>query len=159
MTVFNDLGKCKSTDVITGESSLSAVPVVAIVTGACVLVVVVISATIYKMRYVKFILFWFSRHHVSVYRKTRNVDNNTTFDEMMFLYESQYRCYFLIFMGDFEKQVKINEYLFANKEYTIPQWNYGQIEVDEVNYLFVRFTFHVSEQISTMLHFDLLKSS
>nr|XP_022304413.1 flocculation protein FLO11-like isoform X3 [Crassostrea virginica] len=40
----------KDGDAITGESSLGVMPVVAIVTGACVLVVVVISATIYKMR-------------------------------------------------------------------------------------------------------------
>ena len=110
--VFDDLEKCKSTDAITGESSLGVMPVVAIVTGACVLVVAVISAAIYKMRYVKFISFSFSRHHVSVYRKTRNVDNNTTFEEMIFLYESQYRCYFLIFMGDFEKQVKKNPNIY-----------------------------------------------
>ena len=55
--VFDDLEKCKSTDAITGESSLGVMPVVAIVTGACVMVVVVISAIIYKMRYVKFISF------------------------------------------------------------------------------------------------------
>ena len=55
ITLFDVLEKCKSTDAITGESSLGVMPVVAIVTGACVLVVVVISAIIYKIRYVKFI--------------------------------------------------------------------------------------------------------
>lgn len=54
-TLFDVLEKCKSTDVITGESSLDVMSVVAIVTGASVMLVAVISATIYKIRYVKFI--------------------------------------------------------------------------------------------------------
>ena len=55
--------------------------------------------------------------------------------------------------------LKYNEYLFTSKGNIIPQWNYKQIEVDWMHYISGRLTFQMSEQVSTMLYFELLQSS
>ena len=60
---------------------------------------------------------------------------------------SQHKLWIQIFL-------KYNEYLFASKENIIPQWNYKQIDLDWMLYISGRFTFQMSEQVSTMLHFD-----
>ena len=52
-----------------------------------------------------------------------------------------------------------NKYLFACKENTILQWNFGKIESEYLNYLFGIFILFMSEQMSTMLYFDFLQSS
>ena len=52
-----------------------------------------------------------------------------------------------------------NEYLFASKENTISQWNYGQIEVAFKNAQWFIWQIDILyEQASTMLHFELLQS-
>ena len=52
-----------------------------------------------------------------------------------------------------------NKYLFACKENTILQGNFGKIESEYLNYLFGIFILFMSEQMSTILYFDCLQSS